>query len=77
MNVAYFKDQDTLYIELLPETADHSWEAHPGVNINIAADGRIVGIEIENAADRIDMSVLRVGNFPGIVHSAKGSAATH
>jgi hypothetical protein len=37
----------------------------------------VVGIEIENATDRIDMSVLRVGNFPGIVHSAKGSGSTH
>ncbi len=73
MNIAYFRDPDTLYIELLAETASHSWEAHPGVNINIAADGRVVGIEIENAGDRMDMSVLRVGNFPGIVHTAKGS----
>lgn len=73
MNIAYFRDPDTLYIELLPESADHSWEAHPGINLNIAADGRIVGIEIENAGDRMDMSVLRVGNFPGIVHTAKGS----
>ncbi len=73
MNIAYFRDPDTLYIELLPESADHSWEAHPGININIAADGRVVGIEIENAGDCMDMSVLRVGNFPGIVHTAKGS----
>jgi uncharacterized protein YuzE len=73
MNIAYFKDVDTLYVELLPQSAAHSWEAHPGININTSEDGRIVGIEIENAADRIDMSVLRVGNFPGVVHTAKGT----
>lgn len=73
MNIAYFKDVDTLYVELLPQSAAYSWEAHPGININTAEDGRIVGIEIENATDRVDMSVLRVGNFPGIVHTAKGT----
>ena len=73
MNIAYFKDVDILYFEVLPQTAAHSWEAQPGVNINMSEDGRIVGIEIENASDRVDMSVLRVGNFPGIVHSAKGT----
>ncbi len=72
MNIAYFKDEDTLYIELSPENADHAWEAHAGVILNMSADGRLVGIEIEQASKQADLQALRVGNFPGEVVAVDG-----
>ena len=74
MNIAYFKETDSLYFELLPEDAAHSWEAQEGVVINLSADGRVIGIEIEHASQKADLSLLRVGNFPGEVHAVAGSA---
>jgi uncharacterized protein YuzE len=74
MNIAYFKKTDTLYIELSPENPDHAWEAQEGIVINLSLDGRVVGIEIEHVSERADLSLLRVGDFPGEVHAVEGSA---
>jgi uncharacterized protein YuzE len=75
MNLAYFKDMDSLYIELSPENPAHAWEAQAGIVINLSEDGRVVGIEIENASEKTDLRALRVGNFPGEVVAVDG--ATH
>ncbi len=72
MNVAYFKDSDSLYIELSPENPSHAWEAHAGIVLNLSEDGRVVGIEIEHASRQTDMRVLRVGDFPGEVVAVDG-----
>ncbi len=74
MNIAYFKDRDALYFELSPEDPAHAWEAQAGIVINLSADGRVVGIEIEHASQQADLSMLRVGNFPGEVVAVDGSA---
>lgn len=74
MNIAYFKDMDSLYIELTPENPSHAWEAQAGIVINLTEDGRVVGIEIEHASQKADLSMLRVGDFPGAVHAVEGSA---
>ncbi len=74
MNIAYFKATDSLYVELSPEDAAHAWEAQEGIVINLSADGRVIGIEIEHASQKADLSLLRVGDFPGEVHAVEGSA---
>lgn len=77
MNFVYFKERDTLYLELLPEDPDHVWEAHPGVVINLSKNGRVVGIEIEGASQMTDLSMLKVGNFPGLVETLTGTVKPH
>lgn len=67
MNFVYFKDMDSLYLEFSPENAEHAWEAHPGVILNLSADGRVVGIEIEKASEKSRLDLLKVANFPGQV----------
>jgi uncharacterized protein YuzE len=74
MNIAYLKDMDSLYIELSPENPAHAWEAHAGLVLNMSADGRVVGIEIERASQQTDLRALRVGDFPGEVVVVDGSA---
>ena len=74
MNIAYFKDRDSLYLELSPEDPAHAWEAHSGVVLNMSADGRVVGIEIEHASQQTDLRALRVGDFPGEVVAVDGAA---
>ncbi len=74
MNLAYFMERDSLYLELSPENPAHAWEAQEGIVINLAEDGRVVGIEIEHASNKADLSMLRIGNFPGEVHAVEGSA---
>ena len=74
MNIAYFKDTDTLYFELSSEDPSHAWEAHTGVVLNMSEDGRVVGIEIERASQQTDLRALRVGDFPGEVVAVDGCA---
>ncbi|MFZ5484356.1 MAG: DUF2283 domain-containing protein [Pseudomonadota bacterium] len=74
MNIAYLKDIDSLYIELSPENPTQAWEAHAGLILNLSADGRLVGIEIERASQQSDLRALRVGNFPGQVVVVDGAA---
>jgi len=74
VNLAYLKDRDSLYIELAPEDPTHAWEAQEGVIINLSEDGRVIGIEIEHISQKADLSMLRVGDFPGEVHAVEGSA---
>jgi uncharacterized protein YuzE len=79
MNFVYFKDIDSLYLELSPENAEHAWEAHPGVVLNLAADGRLVGIEIERASEKSRLDLLKVANFPGQIEviDRSQSGSTH
>ncbi len=74
MNLAYFKDRDSLYIELSPEDPAHTWAAHAGVVLNMSEDGRVIGIEIERASQQTDLRTLRVGDFPGEVVAVDGRA---
>jgi len=74
MNIAYFKDMDSLYIELSPETATQAWEAQEGVVINLSQDGRVVGIEIEHASNKTSLDLMRVGDCPGEVHAVAGAS---
>ncbi len=77
MNFVYFKDLDSLYLELSPENPDHAWEAHPGILLNLSRDGRVVGIEVERASQVTDLSLLKVGNFPGPVETVTGQTKPH
>jgi uncharacterized protein YuzE len=77
MNIVYFREMDSLYVELTPEEAEGSWEAAPGIIINYAAGGRPVGIQIEHASERVNLDELKVGNFPGAVEAITKQPSTH
>ena len=65
MNIAYFKDMDSLYVEISPENPAQAWEAHEGIVLNLSEDGRVVGIEIEKASLATNLDILKIGGFPG------------
>ncbi|HEY9098839.1 MAG TPA: DUF2283 domain-containing protein [Thiobacillus sp.] len=79
MNIAYFKDMDSLYVEISPENPAHTWEAHAGIVLNMSADGRVVGIEIEKASLATNLDILKIGGFPGQVEviDTNASGTTH
>jgi uncharacterized protein YuzE len=79
MNIAYFKDMDSLYIEISPENPARAWEAHSGIVLNFAEDGRVVGIEIEKASQVGNLDILKIGDFPGLVEviDKNTSGSTH
>jgi uncharacterized protein YuzE len=79
MNIAYFKDMDSLYVEITPENPAHAWEAHEGIVLNLSEDGRVVGIEIEKASQTTNLDILKIGGFPGQVEiiDKSQSGSTH
>ncbi len=79
MNIAYFKDMDSLYVEISPESPAHTWEAHAGIVLNMSKDGRVIGIEIEKASQATNLDILKIGGFPGQVEviDTNTSGTTH
>ncbi len=60
----YYPDTDMLYIELASRISTESEEVAPGIVLDFDKDGRITGIEIEDASTFIDLSRLEVSALP-------------
>jgi len=56
MKLTYFKDTDTLYIDLSSQTSIESIEISENIVADLDSKGNIAGIEIENASNIIDFS---------------------
>ncbi len=72
MRITYFPDTDTLAIDLADEPSAETNEIADGVTVDYGADGRVIGIDIEHAAARLDLSRLVVDEFPGEVQRRSG-----
>jgi len=69
MKLNYFPDTDSLYIELAEQTSVESREVSEGVVIDYDARGNLVGIDIDNASAKVDMSILKLSNLPAKVET--------
>lgn len=63
MKLNYYPDTDSLYIELKAGPGAETREIAPGVNADFAADGTIVGLDIDGAS-RLDLSTLESLGVP-------------
>lgn len=64
MKLSYFPDTDTLYIELATGTSVDATEVSDGVVVDYDGEGRIIGIEIEQASTRVDVKRLETSGLP-------------
>ncbi len=64
MNFKYDSKSDMLYIELINKPNIESDEVAPGIVIDFDENDQAVGIEIEDASKRIDMSRLEISALP-------------
>ena len=55
MKVSYDKEVDALYIELSTQKPDGVIEIEEGINIDVASNGSIVGIEFIDAAKKMPL----------------------
>jgi len=60
----YYSDSDMLYIKLADRASIESEEVAPGIVLDFDERNQVVGIEIENASTRIDLSRLEVLALP-------------
>jgi uncharacterized protein YuzE len=64
MKLAYYAETDSLYIELRDVPAAETREIADGVLIDLDADGRVVGFDIDGASKRLDLATLEASSLP-------------
>jgi uncharacterized protein YuzE len=69
MKVSYFADTDSLYIDLSEKSCAESVEMSEGVVLDYDAVGALVGIDIDNASRKVQLSELVLNRIPGKVRS--------
>jgi uncharacterized protein YuzE len=72
MRITYFAQTDTLAIDLADEPSAQTNEIAEGVTVDYDAAGRVIGIDIEHAAARVDLGRLVVDGFPAEVKRRSG-----
>lgn len=64
MKLNYHPDTDSLYIALSPNPSADSNEVAEGVVLDFDANGRLVGIDIDNASHKLDLHELTTERIP-------------
>ncbi len=64
MKMHYYKETDSLYIELSSTPSADSDEVAPGVVVDYDAQGNAVGIDIDGASKKVDLSKLEAVDLP-------------
>ena len=67
MRLNYFPDTDSLYIDLMEQPSVESQEVSEGVVLDYDAKGNLVGIDIDNASQKVQLDRLVLSQVPGAV----------
>ena len=60
MKLNYYRDTDSLYIDLAERASVESREVADGVVLDYDAEGKLVGIDIEHASRTVQLSRLEL-----------------
>ena len=64
MKLHYYPEADSLYIELQTQPSTDSIEISDGLVVDVDADGKVVGIDIDHAAERLDLTRIDTVALP-------------
>jgi uncharacterized protein YuzE len=64
MKLSYYPDTDSLYIDLSAKPSTESREVSEGVVLDYDSDGNLVGIDIDNASRKLDLSQVVTSHIP-------------
>jgi uncharacterized protein YuzE len=70
MKLAYHSDTDSLYIAFVDRPSVESTEIAAGVVVDFDGQGRVVGIDIDNARNKVDLDRVVVSAVPGFIDVA-------
>jgi uncharacterized protein YuzE len=68
MKLSYYPDTDSLYIDLSAKPSAESVEVADGVVLDYDQEGHVVGIDIDKASERLDLSELVLHKLPVQLH---------
>ena len=64
MKLNYYPDTDSLYIDLSVRPSIESREVSEGVVLDYDEQGNLVGIDIDNASKKLDLSEVVTSRIP-------------
>ncbi len=64
MKLHYYPETDSLYIELRPGAGATTHEVSDGLNVDLDADGKVVGFDIDQASQQLDLGALEAEALP-------------
>lgn len=64
MKLHYHADTDSLYIELRAGPGSETREIASGVNVDLDVDGAVVGLDIDHASHKLDLTTLETIDLP-------------
>jgi uncharacterized protein YuzE len=67
MKLNYFAETDSLYIDLSERPSASSKEISEGVVLDYDAQGNLVGIDIDNASSKVELTQLVLDKLPSSV----------
>jgi len=70
MKLNYHPETDSLYIDISERPSTESREISEGVVLDYDIDGHLVGIDIDNATNKVELKTPIVSRLPGKVETA-------
>ena len=64
MELTYYPDTDTLTIRFSTRISEETDEVLPGFYLDYDSEGKIVGIDIDNAGKVVDLAEILAAGFP-------------
>ncbi len=64
MKLHYYEDTDSLYIDLSLASSTDSQEIADGLVVDYDEAGHVVGLDIQHASERIDLSAIETEHLP-------------
>lgn len=69
MKLDYYTETDSLYIDLSERPSVESVEITQGVVLDYDAEGNLVGIDIDNASQKVDLHKLTLNKLPAVIQT--------
>jgi len=70
MKLTYYEETDSLYIELIDRPSVESEEVAEGIVLDYDAEGRLVGMDIDNCVNKINLRTLVINSLPSLTQNA-------
>jgi len=64
MKLHYYPETDSLYIELQARPAAETREIAAGLNVDFDEHGNVVGLDIDGASKKLDLTSLEATDLP-------------
>jgi len=64
MKMYYYPDTDSLYVEFKCEPGVETREIADGFNVDLDAQGNVVGFDVDHAAERLELSATETEALP-------------